>query len=75
MLNWKSYQVSKPEMEFRMIDIIYVALPIHTHKQKINFFYANMISAKLYIYIGVGVMNLYIDEAKGAGHIPLCSIF
>ena len=31
MLNRKCYQVSKPEIEFHMKDIMYVALHIRTH--------------------------------------------
>ena len=35
------------------------------HKQKRNF-HAKTTSAKLYIYIGVGAMDLYIDKAHTA---------
>ena len=51
----KSY--IKPEMELRMINIIYAALPC-VHKQKRRHFHAKTTSAKLYIYIGVGARDL-----------------
>ena len=56
------YQVSKPEKELHMINIIYAALP----KQKKRHLYAKTTNAKLYIYIGVGARDLYIDEAHTA---------
>ena len=37
MLNRKGYQVSKPEMEFHMINIISVALPMHAQTEKTTF--------------------------------------
>ena len=37
MLNRKSYQVSKPEMEFHMINIIYAALPMRAQTEKTTF--------------------------------------
>ena len=37
MLNRKSYQVSKPEMEFHMINIINAALPMRTQTEKTTF--------------------------------------
>ena len=49
-----------------MINMIYAALPC-AHKQKRPHFHAKTTSAKLYIYIGVGARDLYIDEA----HIAL----
>ena len=36
------------------------------HKQKRQHFHAKTTSAKLYLYIGVGVRDLYIDEAHTA---------
>ena len=48
-----------------MINIIYGALPM-AHKQKRRRFHAKMTSAKLYIYVEVGAMDLYIDEAHTA---------
>ena len=56
------------------------------HKQKRRHFHAKTTSAKLYIYIGVGSRNLFIDEAHTALGIfrvffpcmlptPLCGIF
>ena len=37
MLNRKSYQVSKPEMDFHMINIIYAALPMRAQTEKTTF--------------------------------------
>ena len=37
MLNRKCYQVSKPEMEFHMIDMIYAALPMGAQTEKTTF--------------------------------------
>ena len=56
------------------------------HKQKRQHFHAKTTSAKLYIYIGVGSRDLFIDEAHTALGIfpvffpcmlptPLCDIF
>ena len=56
------------------------------NKQKRQHFYAKMTSAKLYIYIGVGSRDLFIDETHTALGIlpvffpcmlptPLCGIF
>ena len=36
------------------------------HKQKGRHFYVKMTSAKLYLYIGVGARDFYIDEAHTA---------
>ena len=52
-------------MELHIINMIYVALPIRKQTEKLTFF-AKTTSAKLYIYIGVGSRDLFIDEA----HIP-----
>ena len=41
-----------------------------TNKQKRRHFHAKTTCAKLYIYIGVGSRNLFIDEIHGSGHIP-----
>ena len=49
-----------------MINIIYAALHIRAQTEKTTF-YAKTTNAKLYIYIGVGARDLYIDEA----HIAL----
>merc|ERR1711954_614159 len=44
------------------------------HKQKRRHFHAKMTSAKLYIYIGVGSRDLFIDEAHTAlGIFPVFS--
>ena len=59
---------------------------ICTHKQKRGHFHAKTTSAKLYIYIGLGSRNLFIDEAHTSRGIfpvffpcmlptPLCGIF
>ena len=37
ILNRKCYQVFKPEMEFNMLNIIYVALRMCTHTEKTTF--------------------------------------
>ena len=44
---------------------------ICAHKQKRRHFHAKTTSAKLYIYMGLGLRCLYIDKA----HIPFCGIF
>ena len=36
------------------------------HKQERQHFYAKMTRANLYVYIGVGARDLYIDEAHTA---------
>ena len=43
--------------------------------QKRRHFYAKTTSAKLYIYIGVGARDLYIDEAHTALHIFRFAVF
>ena len=66
-------------MELHMINIIFAALPMREQIEKTT-------SAKLYIYIGVGSRDLFIDEAYTALGIfmvffpcmlptPLCGIF
>ena len=47
-------------MELHIINVIY------TVKQKRRHFYAKTTNAKLYIYIGVGARDLYINEAHTA---------
>ena len=54
-------------MELHMMNIIYVALPMCAQKRR--HFHAKMTNEKLYIYIGVGVRDLYIDEAHTALYI------
>ena len=44
--------MSKPEMEFHMIDIIYAALPMGAQTEKTTFACKGDL-AKLYMYIGV----------------------
>ena len=36
-LNWIRYQVSTPEMEFHMVDIIYAELPMRAQTEKRTF--------------------------------------
>ena len=48
-----------------MINIIYAALPMHAQTEKTTFS-CKETSAKLYICIGVGGRDLYIDEAHTA---------
>ena len=85
ILNRKCYQVFKTEMELHMIDIIYAALPMCEQTEK-RHSYAKTTNAKLYIYIGVGSRDLFIDEAHMTLGIfpvsfpcmlptPLCGIF
>ena len=70
-----------------MIDMIYAALPMREQTEKTTF-YAKTTSAKLYIYIGLGARDMFIDEAHMALDIfrfavffpcmlpsPLCDIF
>ena len=52
-------------MELHMIYIIYAALSMREQTEK-RHFHAKTTSAKLYIYIGVGSRDLYIDEAHTA---------
>ena len=47
----------KTEMELHMRNMIYAALPMHEQTETF---------AKLYIYIGVGSRDLFIDEAHTA---------
>ena len=74
-------------MEFNIINMMYAALPRH-NRQKRGHFYAKTTSAKLYIYIGVGSRDLFIEKAHTALDIfrfavffpcmlptPLCGIF
>ena len=37
VLNGKCYQVSKPEMELHMINMIYAALPMRAQTEKMTF--------------------------------------
>ena len=62
MSNRICYQVSKAEIEFHMIDMIYAALPMCAQTEK-TIFSCKDNYAKLYIYMGVGARDLYIDEA------------
>ena len=48
-------------MELHIINIIYAALPMCAQTE-----HTKTTSAKLYIYIGVGARDLYIDEAHTA---------
>ena len=57
-----------------MINIIYVALPMCAQTEKTTF-HAKTTNAKLYIYIGVGVRDLYIDEAHMALDIFRFAVF
>ena len=57
MSNQICYQVSKPEMEFHMIDIIYAALPMRAQKER-RHFHTKKTRANLYMYIGVGANDL-----------------
>ena len=60
----KCYQVSKPEMELYMINIVYAALLMCTQTEKTTF--SKTTSAKLYIYDGMGARVLYIDAVHTA---------
>ena len=58
----RTTDMSKPGMELHMIDMIYGALPMCAQTEK-TMFSCKDDYAKLYIYIGVGARDLYIDEA------------
>ena len=45
------------------------------HTQKKQHFHANMTSAKIYIYIGMGSRDLFIDEAHTALDIFRSAVF
>ena len=76
ILNRKCYQVSKPEMELHMINMIYAALPMRkVNKQKRQNFHTKTTCVKLYIYIIGEARNLYIDEACTALDIFPFAIF
>ena len=62
MLNRKYYQVSKPEIDFHIINIIYAALPMHAQIEKTTFSCKDDYCKALHIYWS-GARNLYIDEA------------
>ena len=57
-----------------MIDIIYTALPMCAHTEKTTF-HAKMTTAKLYLYIGLGASDLYIDETHTALDIFRFAVF
>ena len=63
-----------PEIELHMINIIYAALPIRD-QQKRQYFHSKATGAKLYIYIGVGPRDLYIDKAHTALDIFRFAVF
>ena len=44
------YQVSKPEMEFHMIVIIYMALPMHAQTEKTTFSCKDDKGKSLHVY-------------------------
>ena len=74
ILDRKCYQVSKPEMELHMINIIYAALPMHAKTEKRQHFHAKTTIAKLYIYIGVEAWDFYIEAHMAldiAAFLPL----
>ena len=58
----KCYEVSKPEIEFQMMIIIYMALHMHTHTERLTF-HAKTTSEKLYMYKGVGARK---QKPRGA---------
>ena len=60
-------------MEFHIMNIIYVALPMRAQTEK--HFHAKNTCAKLYIYIGVGARDLYIDETHTALDIFRFAVF
>ena len=60
-------------MELHTINTIYVALPMCTNRKNDIFMQRRL--TKLYIYIGVGVRDLYIDEAHMALDIFRFAVF
>ena len=61
-------------MELHMIDMIYAALPMCAQTEK-TIFSCKDDYAKLYIYMGVGARDLYIDEAHTALDIFRFAVF
>ena len=53
---------------------MYAALPMHTQTEKTTFS-CKETSANVYIYIGVGAKDLYIDEAHTALDIFRFAVF
>ena len=51
ILNRKCYQVFKPEMEFKMMNIIYVALRMCMHAEKTTFSRKDHYCKALHIYV------------------------
>ena len=50
MLNRKCYQVSKPEIEFHMMDIMYAALHMRAHTKKTTFSCKDDKGESLHVY-------------------------
>ena len=53
-------------MEFPIVNIICVALPMKAKTEKTTFLCKDEQYKALYIHIGVGARDLYIDEAHRA---------
>ena len=47
ILDWKYYQMSKPEMEFNMMNIVYVALRMFAHTEKTTLSLSRMAPPRL----------------------------
>ena len=72
IFNRKCYQVSKPEMELHMINIIYAASTMHAKTEKTTFSCKDNQCKTFWS----GVKGLvHCRSTCGAGHIPLCGIF
>ena len=71
MSNRICYQMSKPKMEFHLIDIIYAALSMRTQTEKTTFSCKDDFTYILEWSKG----HVHWRSTHGTGHIPLCSIF
>ena len=79
MLNQKWYQVSKPEMEFHIIKIIYAALPAFTNRKDNNFMRRRLYIDKTHTVLDIFRFVVFVFfEApcmvlcSSPKHIPAC---
>ena len=70
ILNRKCYQVSKPEMELRMIDMKYAALPMRAQTEKTTFSCKDNQCKALHNHGSGGKGLVHWRRTHGAGHIP-----
>ena len=63
-VNRKCIQVSKPDMAFHMINMVYQALPMSAHRKDDIFMKRQLLQS--FTYIGLEAWDFYIDEAHTA---------